>query len=152
MSDGKTAQTASGSAVPRLTSVALVQLSGERRAAGLAPATKYNLDLAYYEEGSTYLYRLTGRGDLTDAEGADYGHVEASVVATFESCGWSTEQIESFGQSTAMRVAYPYVREALATTASRLGFAGVMLPPLEVAAELAQGDVSPDPDVPADPS
>ncbi|MDT0263180.1 hypothetical protein [Jatrophihabitans lederbergiae] len=113
-----------------LTAINVVGIGGERRAAGEATQTRFDLGAAYQVETDAVHYRFDATGQLTDEAGTDYGQVSASVVLTLTLTAPAPPPpcIERFGSMTATMVVHPYLREALASTALRLGFGGVLLP------------------------
>lgn len=93
------------------------------------PRTRFNLDAGYQVEGNSIHYRFDATGQLTDEANADHGSVNASVVVTVTTPTVPDAAcIERFGNHSATFLAHPYLREALASTAQRLGFPGVLLP------------------------
>lgn len=113
-----------------LTAIDVVGIGGERRAAGDATQTRFDLGAGYQVENGAIHYRFNATGHLTDEADIDYGHVTASVVVTLTLAAAAPDVacIERFGSSSATMMAHPYLREALASTALRLGFNGVLLP------------------------
>jgi hypothetical protein len=112
-----------------LLGVDVVKVSGERRAAGESSQTAFDLEVAYQLEDQMVRYWFQAKGRLTDEEKTNYGEIAASVVVTLRSTQTpSPACIERFGATSAAMIAHPYLREAIATTAQRLGFLGVLLP------------------------
>lgn len=112
-----------------LAGVDIVSVSGERRLPGEPPLVRFDLTAGYQVEGGTIRYRFDGVANLSDSEGQDYGEVRAAVVVSVNvepdpdpAC------VQMFGAMTTTMTAHPYLREALATTAARIGFPGVLLP------------------------
>jgi hypothetical protein len=112
-----------------LISVDLVKISGERRIAGASSQTAFELEAGYQLDNQTIRYRFDVKGHLTDEDNTDYGDVTAAVLVTL-----ATDQapadpfVERFGGLSALMIAHPYLREAIAATAQRLGFLNVVLP------------------------
>jgi hypothetical protein len=72
-------------------------------------------------------YDVTAR--LTDEAGTDFGSIEVGVMLTGRvSQPPSVECVTQFGGHDGMPIAYPFLREAIASTALRLGFTGILLP------------------------
>lgn len=112
-----------------LAAINLVAIGGERREPGEASKTRYELSAGYQIEETSIHYRFDAHGHLTNDEATDLGDVRASVIVTVGAEAIPDEQcIERFGNTSALMMAYPYLREALASTAQRLGFSGVLLP------------------------
>jgi hypothetical protein len=73
------------------------------------------------------------QGDNTPSAGengrARLGRITAVVVVTFTTSSEPDPRlVEHFGASSVPMMAHPFLREAIATTAQRLGFPGVLLP------------------------
>lgn len=113
-----------------LDAINVVSIEAERQTAGEATLTRFELVAGYQIENSAIHYRFESTGHLTDETGADYGHVRAAVVVTLALMAPAPpiDCVERFGSQSALMMAHPYLREALATTALRLGFNGVLLP------------------------
>jgi hypothetical protein len=112
-----------------LAAVNLVAIGGERRTAGEASQTRFDSGAGYQLEDREIHYRFDVIGHLTDDAGTDYGQVSASVIVTLTTpIVPDTACLERFGGTSVALMAHPYLREALASTAQRLGFAGVLLP------------------------
>lgn len=125
-----------------LTAVDVVAVSGERRAAGEAPLARFDLSAGYQLEGRTIHYRFDGVARLSDSDDVDYGEVGASVIVTVTvTVDPDPACVEMFGAMTTAMTAHPYLREALASTALRLGFPGVLLPFLVRPGEGAEAEV-----------
>jgi hypothetical protein len=125
-----TAQTYNGFIADlQLLGIDVVRISGERRRSGHAAQTRFDLAAAWQPDDETIQWRYDVTAHLTDPDDADYGSVEASVIiagrartAPDPACA------EQFGRTSGAMMAHPYLREAIATTALRLGFTGVLLP------------------------
>lgn len=114
-----------------LQAIELASLRGERRAAGDAPLTKFESEAAYQVGDNALYYRFDVHAHLTDETDTDYGEVSASVIVSIEVKSIPAEAcLERFGGTSAAMMAHPYLREALANTALRMGFQGVLLPTL----------------------
>jgi hypothetical protein len=128
-----------------LTAINVVGVGGERRMAGDASQTRFDLTAGYQIEDGAIHYRFDAIGHLADPAGADYGQVSAAVVVTLTLTEPAPPPacVERFGGQSAAMMAHPYLREALGSTALRLGFGGVLLPmvtrqpapPVEAAAD-----------------
>lgn len=113
-----------------LSVIEIVRLHAERRLSGAAPATRYELGAGWTAEGDQIFWRYDVQAHLTDDEGSDYGDVQVSVLLRGEhrEQDFDAGCIEQFGATSGTMMAHPFMREAVSTTALRLGFPGVMLP------------------------
>lgn len=112
-----------------LATVDLVAIGGERQAAGEASHTRYDLSARYQVDAGAIHYRFDVEGHLGDDDATELGEVRASVIVTITIEATPDEGcVELFGHTSALMIAYPYLREALASTAQRLGFSGILLP------------------------
>lgn len=113
-----------------LGAIEIVRLHAERRLSGVAPSTRYELSAGWTAESGQIFWRYDVQAHLTDDEGGDFGDVQASVLlrAEHRDENFDSGCIEQFGATSGTMLAHPFLREAVATTALRLGFPGVMLP------------------------
>jgi hypothetical protein len=83
-------------------------------------------------------YRYEVAAYFTDDNLADLGNAAASIQITARTeMTVSEECIEQFGGTSGALIAHPYLREAIASTAQRIGFPGVVLPMIkQMSAEL----------------
>jgi preprotein translocase subunit SecB len=118
----------------RLAGIETVRIHGERLAGGASPSTEYRLEENYalLPEDDRVAFRLDVVADLRgDDETVTVAQVEVSIVVLYDIDGVSDEDraaLELFGASNVTVSAYPFLREAVAATALRLGFPGVNLP------------------------
>lgn len=112
-----------------LAGIELVKIHGERTAVGVAARTRFDITATYMQDDCTIHYRYEVIAHFVDDHNAVLGNVTASVqivvrseVIPSESC------IEQFGATSGSLMAHPYLREAVASTAQRIGFPGVLLP------------------------
>jgi hypothetical protein len=111
-----------------LAEIELVKIHGERAASGLATQTRFDLTASYLQDETTIHYRYDVTAHLTNDAGTSLGYVAASVVVTARATvEGDTTCIEQFGGTSGALMAYPYLREAIASTAQRIGFPGVLL-------------------------
>jgi hypothetical protein len=112
-----------------LAGIELVKIGGERIAAGVSSQVRFDLTAGYLQDENGINYRYDASACITDEVGADLGRASASVVIAFRTAV-SAEVIciERFGGISGAFIAHPYLREAIASTAQRLGFPGVLLP------------------------
>lgn len=124
-----------------LVAVDVVKITAERRRSGHAPVTRYALAAGWHAENAMILWRYDITAKLTDEEDTDFGTAEASVVIAAQ-CTGDVDPVcaERFGGTSGAFMAHPYLREAIASTAQRLGFGGVLLPMLKDAVAAAEGE------------
>jgi hypothetical protein len=112
-----------------LTGIELVKIGGERGATGAATQTRFDLTAGYLQDEHAIYCRYDAVAHITNEDGTDVGHASASVViAARVAAGAEAACIERFGGTSGAFMAHPYLREAIASTAQRLGFPGVLLP------------------------
>jgi hypothetical protein len=112
-----------------LAEIELVKIHGERTASGAATQTRFDLTASYQQDGTAIHYRYDVIAHLTSDAGTDLGHAVASVVVTTHATVVGDVMcIERYGEASGALMAYPYLREAIAATAQRIGFPGVLLP------------------------
>lgn len=112
-----------------LTGIELVKIGGERGATGVATQTRFDLTAGYMQDENAIHYRYDAVAHITNEDGTDFGHAAASVVVTARvAVAAEAACIERFGGTSGAFMAHPYLREAIASTAQRLGFPGVLLP------------------------
>lgn len=127
-----------------LAGVELVRIVGERRVAGHAPQTRYALGAGWQAETGSIVWRYEVSAHLTDETDADFGVVEASVIVIGRTAAEVDRACaEQFGGTSGALIAHPYLREAIASTALRLGFVGVLLPMLKDVAEVSSAATAP---------
>lgn len=112
-----------------LASIDLVAVSGERRSVGVASRTRFDLQAGFQLGDDAIRYRFDLTAHLTDDDAGDCGQVSASVIITVSAPeGMDAACAEQFGDTSATMLAHPFLREAIASTAQRIGFPGVLLP------------------------
>jgi hypothetical protein len=101
--------------------------SGRRLALPRKP--KFDLMASYLWDEAVIHYRYEVTAHFIDDHNTVLGCTTASVqitvrtnIAVDETC------IEQFGGTSGALMAHPYLREAIASTAQRIGFPGVLLP------------------------
>jgi len=112
-----------------LASAEIVKVHGERTATGVAMQIKFDLAASYLRDEATIHYRYDLTAHFTDDHETALGNAAASfqlIVRT--SAEASAACIEQFGGTSGALMAHPYLREAIASTAQRIGFPGVLLP------------------------
>lgn len=111
--------------------VEVVKLQAERLSDGTAEKTAFDLAASYMQDKLVVRYRYDVRAHLTDEGGASRGSVAVSVLVTARKGGPADQNcVERFGATTGALIAHPYLREAVASSAQRIGFPGVLLPGL----------------------
>jgi len=112
--------------------IELVKIHGERMAPGAATQTRFNLTASYMQEGPLIHYRYEVTAHFVDGHAAVLGNASASIqVAVRTEIAVNTACIEQFGGTSGALMAHPYLREAVASTAQRIGFHGVLLPAIK---------------------
>jgi len=112
-----------------LAGIELVKVHGERTAAGAAAQTRFDMTAGYMQDGTVIHYRYDLTAHFADDHGTVLGSAAASVLITARATtAADTASIEQFGGTSGALVAHPYLREAIASTALRIGFPGVLLP------------------------
>jgi hypothetical protein len=112
-----------------LASIELVKVHGERTADGVAVQTRFDRTAGYMQDGVVIHYRYDLTAHFTDDHATALGSAAASVLITARATtAASAACIEQFGGTSGALVAHPYLREAIASTAQRIGFPGVLLP------------------------
>lgn len=126
-----------------LAGIDLVEISGERGAAGIAAETRFDLSASYLQEENTIHYRYDVVAHITDEDGSDLGRATASVLVTARVAATAESVcIERFGSTSGAFIAYPYLREAIASTSQRLGFPYVLLPMIKSQPDGSAGSVN----------
>src|SRR6266700_4102581 len=114
---------------PELAGIELVKIHGERAAAGVAAQTRFDLTATYMQDDCVIHYRHEVLAHFVDGHNVVLGNVMASVQIVVRSDVIPSEScIEQFGATSGSLMAHPYLREAVASTAQRIGFPGVLLP------------------------
>jgi hypothetical protein len=115
-----------------LADIELVKIHGERTAAGVGRQTRFDLMASYMRDEAVihYQYEVTAHfvGDHDIVLGNAIASIHVTIrtdVAVDEAC------IEQFGGTSGALIVHPYLREAIASTAQRIGFQGVLLPAIK---------------------
>lgn len=112
-----------------LAGAGLIKIHGDRIAGGVAVQTRFDLAASYAPDGATIHYRYDITAHFTDEAGTELGNAAASVVLTAHAAAaGSTSCLEQFGGTSGALMAHPFLREAIASTAQRIGSPGVLLP------------------------
>lgn len=112
-----------------LRNVEVVRLYGERVAAGEPNEVKFDTALGYSGHGQEVNYRYDVTARLVDTAGNDVARVEvAAVLITASSSPSDEPTVARFAGTSGAMMAFPFLREAIATTAQRIGLPGVMMP------------------------
>ena len=115
-----------------LAGIELVKIYGERTAAGVSTQTRFDLTASYIQDEAVIHYRYEVTAHFVDDHDAVLGNAAASVQITVRTAIATTEAcIEQFGGTSGALMAHPYLREAIASTAQRIGFQGVLLPTIK---------------------
>lgn len=111
--------------------IEVVKVMAERRAPGDVVSTDFDLEASYLIGERSLHWRFDCTATAQDDDGETLGDVEASVLVTMEYGGGdepSEMVMRQFASSSVVFLAYPYLREAIATTALRIGLPDVLLP------------------------
>lgn len=101
--------------------------SGNAKSIGKLTQIAIGIEISHARRDDCLLYRFDVqcklRGD--EDEQVEHGEVELRLVCEFQNAGRivaSDEAIETFGDTVALRIAEPYIREAISSMVVRLGF------------------------------
>ncbi len=112
-----------------LAGIDLVKIHGERTAGGVGTQTKFDLTATYMQGEGVIHYRYEATAHFIDDHDTMLGNIAASIQITVRSDIAVNEAcILQFGGTSGALMAHPYLREAVASTAQRIGFPGVLLP------------------------
>ena len=113
----------------QLVGIELVKIQGERTSSGTSAQNRFNLSAGYMLAGDKIHYRYDVTAHfLDDAENA-VGNASASVLLIADGVSaFSPVYFEHFGATSGALMVHPYLREAIASTALRIGFQGILLP------------------------
>ena len=112
-----------------LVGIELIKIHGERTASGIAVQSRFNLMASFMRGEGAIHYRYEATADFVDDKDVTVGNAIASVQVTIRAQGEVNDAcIEQFGATSGALMVHPYLREAIASTAQRIGFPGVLLP------------------------
>jgi hypothetical protein len=112
-----------------LEDIELVQLQCERTDTGVPAETRFDLSASYMQQDTDIHYRYELYAYFMDEVGTYLGSASASLLVTARGATVAAAaHIEHFGGTVGALIAQPYLREAIASTAQRIGFQGVLLP------------------------
>lgn len=115
-----------------LAGIELVKIHGERTAAGVSTRTRFDLTASYMQNEAGIRYQYEVAAYFIDDHETVLGNATASIQVTIRTDVAVTETcIEQFGGTSGALIAHPYLREAIASTAQRIGFQGVLLPAIK---------------------
>jgi CO dehydrogenase/acetyl-CoA synthase delta subunit len=103
----------------------------ERLKVGEAPKTTYALGVKLAIEGQRAYYRVDAYATPLDVDDQPVAQIENSVIVAFDlpksdpPPEWA---LARFGSQNAVMMAYPFIREAVASMALRLGLPGIIMP------------------------
>lgn len=113
----------------RLIGIELVKIQGERTSSGTSLQNRFNLSAGYMIDADKINFRYEVAAHLMDDAGSVLGNVSASVLLTADGVSaYAPVCFERFGATSGALMVHPYLREAIASTAQRIGFPGIMLP------------------------
>jgi len=112
-----------------LVGIEFLKVHGERVVVGVAAHTRFDLTATYQRDDRVIYYRYEATSHFVDDNNVVLGNVMASIQVVVRSKMTPSEScIEQFGATSGSLMAHPYLREAIASTAQRLDFLGVLLP------------------------
>lgn len=112
-----------------LGSILLDHVAAVRTSGGDAARTTFELNVNYQLADEALLYRFAVHASLLAEDDTEVGTADAGVVVNIQTRTTPDDaSIAYFGSTSAAMMAHPFLREAIASTAQRIGFAGVMLP------------------------
>jgi hypothetical protein len=115
-----------------LADIELVKIHGERMAAGFATQTRFDVVASYMRDQAVIYYRYEATAHFIEDNDIALGNATASIQITIRTnVAINEECIEHFGGTSGALMAHPYLREAIASTAQRIGFPGVLLPAIK---------------------
>jgi hypothetical protein len=107
--------------------IELVEVYGERAADGVATQSRFGLTAEYMRQDADIHYRYNLTAHFTDDFGTAVGRASVSVLVIIRIAdGTDAAYIEKFGATSAALVARPYLRDAISSTAERIGFPGIL--------------------------
>jgi hypothetical protein len=111
----------------RPAAIELVEVHGERTADGVAAQSRFGLTAEYMRQNADIHYRYNLTAHFTDDFGTIVGRASVSVLVIIRMAdGTDAAYIEELGATSAALVARPYLREAISSTAERIGFPGIL--------------------------
>lgn len=112
-----------------LAGIETVKVQGERTAPGGACHSSFGLTAGYKQDGTLIHYRFEVTAHFIGEDDAALGNAAATVLVTIRANEPVDEaSVERFGETSAARIAYPFLSESIASIAQRIGFTGVVLP------------------------
>jgi hypothetical protein len=115
-----------------LVGIELVKIHGERTSAGVTAQTRFDITAGYIQDEAIIHYRYEVAAYFVDDQDVALGSASASIQITIHTdIPVNPACIEQFGGTSGALMAHPYLREAIASTAQRIGFQGVLLPAIK---------------------
>jgi preprotein translocase subunit SecB len=112
-----------------LDAVDLVKVHGERTGVGHASQIRFDLAASYIQDEMAINYRYEVDAYVIDDDDKPLGTVAVTIqVTAYTTTEVDKDCIEQFGGTSGALIAHPYLREAVASAAQRIGFTGVLLP------------------------
>jgi hypothetical protein len=107
--------------------IELVEVYGERTADGVAAQSRFGLTAEYMRHDADIHYRYNLTAYFTDDFGTIIGRASVSVLVIIRMAdGTDAAYIANFGATSAALIARPHLREAISSTAERIGFPGIL--------------------------
>lgn len=125
----------------RLTGIELVKIQGERTGPGTSTQNRFGLSAGYMLSDQKIHYRYDVTVHFMDDTGEVRGSASVSVLLVASGVSaFSAECFERFGATSGALMVHPYLREAIASTAQRIGFPGILLPMMTYQPEATDSD------------
>lgn len=125
--------------------IVTTKLSAERTGPGEAGASRFDIQGGVAVEDGTLQCQFTVTAHILTDEDQQIGSVEVVLVTLFGANPQpSPAAAEQFARTSAATIAMPYLREAVASAALRVGFPGVTMP-LYIAMPSQEGQFAGDP-------
>lgn len=111
--------------------IQVAKIVANRVAEGEAAETNFETRIGFLADDDAIHWRFDCSATILGAEDETLGVVEVGVIVTAEYSGQPTptpEIMAKFGETSAGFMATPFLREAIASTAQRIGLPNVLLP------------------------
>jgi hypothetical protein len=114
-----------------LSNILFQSFSGNAKSIGRLTEIAVEIEISHALHDDCLLYRFDVQCRLRGGEGKheeerpEYGEIDLRLVCEFQKLGGLTvsdETIERFGDTVALRIVGPYIREAISSMVVRLGF------------------------------
>lgn len=121
-----------------------VVLHAERHRAGTSPVTQFSTGAGWLHEGPHAAYRFDVQAVPLGDDEQPVATIKVSLVVNLDHVpeDSSPQVLERFGANAVTMMAFPFLREAVATMAQRLNLPGVILPMIQQQPAGQDADVS----------